>query len=68
MLYATQNNWWSDTAATNPDAGYPAPFNQAFHILLNVAVGGNLPGSPDATTVFPVTMEVDWVRVYEGGS
>ncbi len=67
VLYATQNSWWTDTAATDPWAAYPAPFNQAFHILLNVAVGGNLPGSPEATTVFPATMEVDWVRVYQGG-
>ncbi len=65
-LYATQNTWWSDTAATDPAAAYPAPFNQAFHILLNVAVGGDLPGAPD-NAVFPVTMEVDWVRVYAGG-
>lgn len=67
VLYATQNSWWSDAASTNPVGAYPAPFNQAFHILLNVAVGGNLPGPPDGSTVFPVTMEVDWVRVYEGG-
>jgi len=66
VLYATQNNWWSEAASTNPEGAYPAPFNQAFHILLNVAVGGNLPGPPDGSTVFPVTMEVDWVRVYEG--
>jgi len=68
VLYATQNSWWSDAAANNPGAAYPAPFNQAFHILLNVAVGGNLPGPPDGSTVFPVAMEVDWVRVYQGGS
>ncbi len=66
VLYATQNNWYSEAATTSPEAAYPAPFNQAFHILLNVAVGGNLPGPPDAGTVFPVTMEVDYVRVYEG--
>ena len=66
VLYATQNSWYSEAATTSPDAAYPAPFNQAFHILLNVAVGGNLPGSPSGATVFPVTMEVDWVRVYEG--
>ncbi|NJL74911.1 MAG: glycoside hydrolase family 16 protein [Saprospiraceae bacterium] len=42
------------------------PFNQDFHFLLNVAVGGNLPGNPDATTTFPQTMEVDYVRVYKG--
>jgi len=67
VLYATQNSWYSDAGTTTPEGAYPAPFNQAFHILLNVAVGGNLPGSPDGSTVFPVTMEVDWVRVYEGG-
>lgn len=67
VLYATQNSWYSEAGTTSPVGAYPAPFNQAFHILLNVAVGGNLPGSPNANTVFPVTMEVDWVRVYEGG-
>ncbi len=42
------------------------PFDQRFHFLLNLAVGGNWPGSPDATSVFPQTMEVDYVRVYDG--
>lgn len=40
------------------------PFDQDFHLLLNVAVGGNLPGNPNASTQFPQTMEVDYVRVY----
>ncbi|MGK0365451.1 MAG: beta-glucanase (GH16 family) [Saprospiraceae bacterium] len=44
---------------------YLWPFNHDFHFILNVAVGGDWPGSPDATTVFPATMEVDWVRVYQ---
>ncbi|UCG28555.1 MAG: glycoside hydrolase family 16 protein, partial [Bacteroidales bacterium] len=39
-------------------------FHNEFFIILNVAVGGNWPGSPDLTTVFPQTMEVDYVRVY----
>jgi beta-glucanase (GH16 family) len=39
-------------------------FDHPFFILLNVAVGGDWPGSPDATTVFPQTMLVDYVRVY----
>ena len=60
VMYAAQNSWYSTAA------DFPAPFNQPFYILFNVAVGGNLPGSPDATTVFPVTMEVDYVRVYSG--
>jgi len=41
------------------------PFNESFHLLLNVAVGGNWPGSPDNTTVFPAVMEVDYVRAYQ---
>lgn len=40
-------------------------FDGDFFILLNVAVGGNWPGSPDDTTQFPQTMLVDYVRVYE---
>jgi len=40
-------------------------FDHPFYILLNVAVGGNWPGSPDATTIFPQTMLVDYVRVYQ---
>ena len=56
--YQTQTSWYSDAGA------YPAPFNQRFHMLLNVAVGGNWPGSPNGSTVFPQRMEVDYVRVY----
>ncbi|MBD3349118.1 MAG: family 16 glycosylhydrolase [Candidatus Eisenbacteria bacterium] len=39
-------------------------FNDDFFIILNVAVGGNYVGPPDATTTFPQTMLVDYVRVY----
>ena len=39
-------------------------FNRPFHIILNVAVGGNLPGAPNANTTFPQRMLVDYVRVY----
>jgi beta-glucanase (GH16 family) len=39
-------------------------FDHPFFIILNVAVGGYFAGSPDATTTFPQTMLVDWVRVY----
>ena len=41
------------------------PFDKRFHILLNVAVGGNWPGSPDYTTKFPQRMYIDYVRVYK---
>lgn len=40
-------------------------FNQPFYLLLNLAVGGTWPGSPDSSTQFPATMLVDWVRAYK---
>jgi beta-glucanase (GH16 family) len=52
--YSTQTSWWTDEGSP-----FPAPFDQDFHILLNVAVGGNWPGPPDETTVFPQQMAVD---------
>ena len=36
-----------------------------YFLVLNVAVGGNWPGSPDSTTVFPQTMSIDYIRVYQ---
>lgn len=57
--YLTQNSW------STKNADYPAPFDQPFHIILNLAVGGNWPGPPNDTTVFPQQMLVDYVRVYE---
>jgi len=73
--WATQTFWWSCSlredgvglaprvkADVNP---WPAPFDQDFYLLMNVAVGGNFPGHPNAQTVFPAQMLVDYVRVYE---
>jgi beta-glucanase (GH16 family) len=40
-------------------------FDHPFFLILNVAVGGNWPGDPDATTIFPQAMSVDYVRVYQ---
>jgi beta-glucanase (GH16 family) len=75
-VYATQSFWWSSsrregdgngakparTADLNP---WPAPFDQDFFIVLNVAVGGRFLGNPDRTTQFPAEMIVDYVRVYD---
>ncbi|MFC6660361.1 carbohydrate binding domain-containing protein [Deinococcus multiflagellatus] len=43
---------------------WPAPFDQPFYVLLNLAVGGNFDGNPDATTPSAAEMRVDYVRVY----
>ncbi|MFC9998439.1 family 16 glycosylhydrolase [Nocardia sp. NPDC127526] len=40
-------------------------FDHPFYALLNLAVGGVWPGPPDAATVFPAELLVDYVRVYE---
>jgi oligosaccharide reducing-end xylanase len=40
-------------------------FHEPFFIILNLAVGGTWPGNPDASTAFPDTMYVDYVRVYQ---
>ena len=59
VLYRTQTSWWSSGAP------YPAPFNERFHIILNCAVGGNWPGSPNGSTQFPQDFVIDYVRVYQ---
>lgn len=41
-------------------------FNSSFFLLLDLAVGGNPTGSPNASAVFPQDMLVDYVRVYQG--
>ncbi|MFB9328136.1 RICIN domain-containing protein [Paenibacillus aurantiacus] len=43
-------------------------FHKDHFLLLNMAVGGNWPGSPDGSTVFPAKMYVDYVRVYQDGA
>jgi beta-glucanase (GH16 family) len=52
------------TAGSLP-AGASWVFKRPFFFLLNVAVGGDWPGSPDGTTVFPQEMAVDYVRVWK---
>lgn len=46
------------------NVGSTHEFHMPHFLLLNLAVGGNWPGNPDATTAFPDTMFVDYVRVY----
>jgi beta-glucanase (GH16 family) len=38
---------------------------EPMYVLANLAVGGNWPGSPDATTPFPSELEIDWIHVFE---
>lgn len=53
----------SITPANLNGAAYP--FNKPFFFVMNVAVGGTLPGSPNNTTPFPQSMIVDYIRVFQ---
>jgi len=64
VRYQTQTNW-SGSAAP-----FPAPFNQPFFIIMNLAVGGNYLGNPSPAMInngssFPGDFQIDYVRVYD---
>ncbi|MDF2589384.1 MAG: glycosyl hydrolase family protein [Anaerocolumna sp.] len=65
--------WFVDGAQYNEfyignNTGNTEEFQKSFFILLNLAVGGNWPGSPNSSTPFPSQMLVDYVRVYQAAS
>jgi beta-glucanase (GH16 family) len=71
----TRDHWWS-SGLTKDGQGviarrasdlhpWPAPFDQPFYLVMNVAVGGNFPGIPSPETPFPAQLVIDYVRVYE---
>ncbi len=66
VLYKTMNNWFTKKPGFG-EVTYPAPFDQPFYLILNVAVGGSWPGYPDDTTTFDekAQMVVDYVKVYQ---
>ncbi len=72
---STENFWWSCSQTADGQGlearratdlnPWPAPFDQPFYLVMNVAVGGNFPGVPNADTRFPAELVVDYVRVYD---
>ena len=67
--YFATSDWFTKVDGEDEKA-YPAPFNQPFHVILNVAVGGDWPGDPDDSTIFDerAAMYVDYVRMYQKDS
>jgi beta-glucanase (GH16 family) len=57
-LYHTATTWYST------EARFPAPFDQEFHLLMNVAIGG-AGGPVGVNSVFPQSLEVDYIRVFQ---
>ena len=67
ILYHTTNRWY--TARDGKEKiSYPAPFDQDFYIILNLAVGGSWVGYTDETTDFAQEYAIDYVRVYQKDS
>ena len=62
-----KSEWWSASARKNPSA----PYDQPFHLILNVAVDGRFFEKEDQKadripdSQFPQVMQVDYVRVYQ---
>ena len=61
--FVDSNQYFTATPANLPSGGSWV-FTQPQFLILNVAVGGNWPGNPDGTMIFPQQMLVDYVRVY----
>ncbi len=65
-LFYTENDWFTKRPGFGETA-YPAPYDQPFYMILNLAVGGSWVGYPDETTEFGENAQlvVDYVRVYQ---
>jgi beta-glucanase (GH16 family) len=64
VRFYVDSNLYATFHPSDLPAGGKWVFDHPFFIILNVAVGGDWPGSPDANTKFPQTMLVDYIRVY----
>jgi hypothetical protein len=60
---ASTMTWYVDGQPTY-QLTTPAYMNEPMYMLLDLAVGGSFPGSPDATTQFPANFNIDYVHVY----
>ena len=68
IKYHEESNWHSTTEGQGT-LTYPAPFDQPFYIILNLAVGGSWVGNPNEKTNFKNNpFVVDYVRVYQKDS
>lgn len=67
ITWSMDGNTYFTLTADQLPAGRKWVFDHPHFILMNLAVGGNWPGKPDATTVLPQRLVVDYVRVYSSG-
>lgn len=64
ISFALDGRTYETISRSDLPSTYSWPFQRPNFILLNLAVGGNWPGAPNAATQFPARMLVDWVRVW----
>ena len=65
MAFYVDGNYYFNCTKANTNPSIWSFDNSQMFIIFNLAVGGNDPGAPSATTPFPSQMFVDWVRVYQ---
>lgn len=66
--FYTTSDWYTAQDGEG-EITYPAPYDQPFYVILNLAVGGTWPGDPDETTDFDkASMMVDYVKIYQKDS
>lgn len=66
----TELDWLVDgrvtfTRNTSTTSWFTKAFDQPFYLRLNLAVGGDWPGSPNSATALPASYDVDYIRVYQ---
>ncbi|MBR2810882.1 MAG: carbohydrate binding domain-containing protein, partial [Solobacterium sp.] len=68
VKYYETSDWYSTTEGKGT-VTYPAPFDQPFYIILNLAIGGSWVGYPDETTTYEdQEFDIDYVKVYQKDS
>ena len=65
VKFHEESDWFSAKSGQG-EVTYPAPFDQPFYMILNLAVGGSWVGYPDATTTYDdQQFAIDYVKVYQ---
>lgn len=69
VKYHEESDWFSAKEGQGGEVTYPAPFDQPFYMILNLAVGGSWVGYPDETTTYDdQAFAIDYVKVYQKDS
>lgn len=65
ITFLIDNEEYATVTPADLKAGQPWPFNRHFFFIMNLAVGGDWPGSPNTSTRFPQHLIVDYIRVFQ---